>query len=72
VDLRSQRLRAGLASGHAEEHFIGPDTFVLTWESTGTFQGVVKDDFGVSLGPERPVAVLDERPTSSVPTWQRS
>jgi hypothetical protein len=30
--------------GHAEGHFLGPDTFALSWQSIGRFQGTVKDN----------------------------
>ena len=30
--------------GHAEGRFTGPNTFTLTWQTIGTFEGTVKDD----------------------------
>jgi hypothetical protein len=30
--------------GHAEGHFTGPNTFFLSWQTIGTFQGTVEDD----------------------------
>jgi hypothetical protein len=30
--------------GHADGHFLGPDTIALSWQSIGVFQGTVKDD----------------------------